>query len=463
LKNIKGKFGMPGWSKFGLLIIMALLGCSQVEPPQENGELVVAVRNSPSYYQVEKDKVTGFDHDLAKLFADDLGLKLRFVVARDPAELSAMVRDGKAHLATSMAVREHADGLRYTTPLRQARQLLIEHADDPPMEGEQDLAGLTVEALAGSPQADLLQSMIDNSARFKLKLKSNSNEIDLLEQIIQRRSELAASDDDQFSIALNFYPDLKIAYVLPNSVSYAWAFPLIEDSTLYDKAQEFLERIRQDGTLERIVDRYFGHLERVSDADVNGFLIRMQTVLPHFRKDFISAQQATGLDWRLLAALAYQESHWNPLATSPTGVRGMMMLTGETADRLHVTNRLDAKQSILAGAKYFADLVDQLPSDIKNPDRIWMGLAAYNLGMGHLNGARAIAKGIKRDPTSWYEMKQVLPLLAREKYYNRLKSGRGRGGEAVIMVENIRTYYDILSRFEPAHNEGPVSPEFRRR
>ncbi|MFA7282478.1 MAG: membrane-bound lytic murein transglycosylase MltF, partial [Sterolibacterium sp.] len=370
---------------------------------------------------------------------------------------------GKAHLATSMAVRNHADGLRYTTPLRQARQLLIEHADDPPIEGEQDLAGLTVEALAGSPQADQLQSMIDNSAMFKLKLRNNSNEIDLLAQISQRRSEIAASDDDQFNIALNFYPDLKIAYVLPNSVSYAWAFPLIEDSTLFDKAQEFLERIRQNGTLARIVDRYFGHLDRVSDADVNGFLIRMQTVLPRFRNDFISAQQATGIDWRLLAALAYQESHWNPLATSPTGVRGMMMLTGETADRLRVTNRLDAKQSILAGGKYLADLIDQLPANINNPDRIWMGLAAYNLGMGHMNGARAIAKGIKRDPTSWYEMKQVLPLLAREKYYNRLKSGRGRGGEAVIMVENIRTYYDILSRFEPPHNEGPVFPEFRRR
>lgn len=454
---------MPRCSKLGLLIVIGLFGCSQVEPPPENGELVVAVRNSPAYYQVEKNRVSGFDHDLAELFADDLGLKLRFVVARDPAELSAMVRDGKAHLATSMAVRNHADGLRYTTPLRQARQLLIEHADDPPIESEQDLAGLTIDALAGSPQADLLQSMIGNAATFKLKLRSDSNDIDLLEQIVQHRSELAASDDDQFAIAMNFYPDLKIAYVLPNNVSYAWAFPLVENSTLYDKAQEFLERIRQDGTLASIVDRYFGHLERVSDADINGFLVRMQTVLPHFRADFISAQRATGLDWRLLAALAYQESHWNPLATSPTGVRGMMMLTGETADRLRVTNRLDAKQSILAGARYFADLIDQLPADIANPDRIWMALAAYNLGMGHMNGARAIAKGIKRDPASWYEMKQVLPLLAREKYYNRLKSGRGRGGEAVIMVENIRTYYDILTRFQPHYTEVPVFPEFKLR
>ncbi|MFA7269388.1 MAG: membrane-bound lytic murein transglycosylase MltF [Sterolibacterium sp.] len=453
---------MPRGLGFGLLLVIALAGCSRIEPPEQRGELVVAVRNMPSYYQVENGKASGFDRDLAELFAEDLGLKLRFLVARNPAELQAMVLDGKAHLATSMAVRGHADGLRYSAPLRQARQLLVEHADDPPIESKDDLAGLTIEALAGSPQADLLQSMNTASPSFKLVLKSNSNEIELLEQVNLRRSEIAASDDDQFSIALNFYPDLKIAYSLPGSVRYAWAFPLVEDGTLFAKAQEFLERIRKNGTLARIIDRYFGHLDRVSDADIADFLYSMQTVLPHFRADFIAAQQLTGLDWRLLAALAYQESHWDPLATSPTGVRGMMMLTGDTADHLRVTNRLDAKQSILAGGKYFADLIEQLPAEIKHPDRIWLALAAYNLGMGHMNGARAIAKGLKRDPDSWYEMKQVLPLLAREKYYRRLKSGRGRGGEAVIMVENIRTYFDILSRFEHPHT-GLLAPEFTSR
>ena len=127
------------------------------------------------------------------------------------------------------------------------------------------------------------------------------------------------------------------------------------------------------------------------------------------------------------------------------------MLTEDTADRLHVDNRLDPKQSILAGAKYLADLIDQLPVAAKEPDRTWLGLAAYNLGQGHLNGARAIALGLKHDPGSWYEMKQVLPLMARPQYYKRLKSGRARGGEAVIMVENVRTFYSILSRFEYAY------------
>ncbi len=445
---------MPRLSNFGLYIILTLAGCARLDPPEQAGELVVAVINNPAYYQIEGDKTSGFDHDLAELFAQQLGVKLRFVVASDPARLQALVSGGKAHFATSSAILANDNGLRYTAPLREARQLLAEHADDPPIESKEDLAGLTIDALAGSQQAEQLQAMNKPSPSFILVSKKNRNEIDLLEQVSLRRSEMAATDELNFNIAQNFYPDIKIAYFLPGNIQYAWAFPENEDRVLFDKAQEFLARIRADGTLARIFDRYFGYIERVGEADVAGFLYRMQTLLPHYRADFIAAQQSTGLDWRLLAALAYQESHWDPTATSPTGVRGMMMLTEDTADHLRVSNRLDPKQSIRAGGKYLAELVDQLPPEIKHPDRLWLALAAYNLGMGHMNGARAIAKGLKRDPDSWYEMKQVLPLLAREKYYNRLKSGRGRGGEAVIMVENIRTYFDILSRYEPAHKAG---------
>jgi membrane-bound lytic murein transglycosylase F len=181
------------------------------------------------------------------------------------------------------------------------------------------------------------------------------------------------------------------------------------------------------------------------------FIERARSILPQYRKMFQAAQASTGIDWRLLAALAYQESQWDPLATSPTGVRGMMMLTEDTADHLRVSNRLDANLSIRAGAQYLSDLRDLLPASVKEPDRLWLALAAYNVGMGHLNGARGIAQGLKANPDSWYEMKKVLPLLARPEYYNRLKSGKARGGEAVIMVENIRIYADILNRYEAPH------------
>ena len=159
--------------------------------------------------------------------------------------------------------------------------------------------------------------------------------------------------------------------------------------------------------------------------------------------------------------MAYQESQWDPAATSFTGVRGMMMLTSDTADRLGVANRLDARESILGGARYLAMLKDDLPAEVPEPDRSWMAAAAYNLGMGHFNGARAIARSLGKDEHAWYDMKAVLPLLSRPKYAARLKSGPARGGEAVVMAENVRSYHDILLRMEPAHAAPLSTPGLR--
>ena len=132
-----------------------------------------------------------------------------------------------------------------------------------------------------------------------------------------------------------------------------------------------------------------------------------------------------------------------------------MMLTEETADRLGVGNRLDVRESILAGARYINILKDLQADDVGEPDRTWLALAAYNIGPGHFNAARTLAKQLGADPTAWYEMKQVLPLLAQPKYYQRLKAGRARGGEAVLLVENIRSYYEILQRNEAPHPTAP--------
>ena len=444
----------------GLLAIIAvpLSGCSsRLDPPEQSGELVVAIRNTPAYFQEDANGSKGFEHDLVAIFARELDVKPRFVVARDNADLMSLLKQGKVHFAAAAPLADE-EGLRYTSPLRETGQVLVQHADTPPLDDLSDLAGRKIEVLRGSPQASMLSALNKFSPPFVLVDQDGMTEIDLLERVSQRKSELAATDTSHFNIAANYFPDLEVAQELDGKVQFAWAFSASDNAALFDKAQAFIGRIRKDGTLARVNDRYFGHIHRINHVGISDFFERIGRLLPHYRRDFISAQEITGIDWRLLAALAYQESAWDPLATSPTGVRGIMMLTEDTADHLHVGNRLDPRQSIRAGAKYLADLIDQVPAEVKEPDRTWLGLAAYNLGQGHLNGARAIALGMKRDPSSWYEMKRILPLLARKEYYNRLKSGRARGGEAVIMVENVRTFYGILSRFEPDYRQDTYAP-----
>jgi membrane-bound lytic murein transglycosylase F len=128
-----------------------------------------------------------------------------------------------------------------------------------------------------------------------------------------------------------------------------------------------------------------------------------------------------------------------------------MMLTEDTADFMKVSNRLDPKQSILAGAKYFWDLKDKFPERIPEPDRTWLALAAYNIGFGHLEDARILAVRKRLNPDSWTDVKKTLPLLTNSKYFSKLKHGYASGGAPVVYVENIRTYYDIMVRFEKSY------------
>ncbi|MBI4989185.1 MAG: transglycosylase SLT domain-containing protein [Rhodocyclales bacterium] len=365
-----------------LLLQLAACGEPPLPPPAQLGKLVVVTREGPATYQVDGNgKASGFEHDLVVLFAQELGVEARFILAHDNAGIARILDKGRAHLAAATLAPADHPALRFSRPIGELKQI----------------------------PAPLDDAFPDEAGDF------------------DGRAVVASS----------------------------WAFPANGDASLPQRVEAFLERLRRDGTLDRLVDRYFGHVHRLSAGDVERFLERMHGVLPHYRRFFIEAQDIHGIDWRLLAALAYQESQWDPLATSWTNVRGMMMLTEDTADRLRVTDRLDARQSTLAGARYLAELREQFPPEVAEPDRTWLALAAYNLGMGHMNGARFIAQLVKRDPNSWYEMKQVLPLLAKPEYYSRLKSGAARGGEAVIMTENIRTYYDILQRYGKAR----VSPQ----
>lgn len=444
-------------SLLAAILLSLLAACSEPPPPHSQlGKLVVVTREGPTTYQVDGNgKASGFEHDLVALFAQELGVEARFVVARDHAEIATMLADGRAHLAAAALAPVESETLRFSRPIRELEQLLVQHEDALPVDTPADLADRTVAVLAGSPQIEALARLQPKPAGMRVIELDGVGEMDLLERVNERSAALAAIDSAHFDIGANFFPGLYPVLDLPGSRPLVWAFPKNGEEDLFRRAEAFIERIRQDGTLARLVDRYFGHIRRLNQQDAARFLDRMQSVLPHYRRHFIEAQDIHGIDWRLLAALAYQESHWDPLATSWTNVRGMMMLTEDTADRLRVTDRLDARQSILAGTRYLVELREQIPPETQEPDRTWLALAAYNLGMGHMNGARFIATLVKRDPNSWYEMKQVLPLLARPEYYSRLKSGAARGGEAVIMTENIRTYYDILRRYEKA----AVSPQ----
>ena len=181
--------------------------------------------------------------------------------------------------------------------------------------------------------------------------------------------------------------------------------------------------------------------------EIRRFYHHIETRLPLYRRQFEEVARAYGTSWMLLAAQAYQESHWDRHAVSPTGVRGLMMLTRDTASSLGIQNRLDPAKSIEGGARYFRTLERRLPGHIGKPDRIWIALAAYNVGMGHIKDARRLARRMGKNPDAWQGLKTVLPLLARKPYYETLQYGYARGWEPVRYVKRIRAYHALLEQY----------------
>ena len=436
-----------------LAIFIAACGERTLPDAYRTGELVVLTRAGASTYSADATiGESGFDYDLVRLFAEEQGLKTRIIVANDDAELFEQLRNNTSHLAAGGQTPRDDARLKNSLPYFESQSILVTHEASLPLSEIDQLAQKTVHVLAGSRQETSLREIGKKIPTLIIISERDKSELDLMENVASRKIDAALIDRAEFAIGDNFYPELQGTLKIGPTLPVVWLFAPGAPPRLVEEANAFLRRMQDNGELNHLKDRYFGHIERLSQADIVRFIDEMRSTLPQFRAQFQEAQISTGIDWRLLAALAYQESQWNPLATSRTGVRGMMMLTEDTADRLGVSNRLDPKESILAGARYLADLRDALPPEVAEPDRLWLALAAYNLGLGHLNAARHIAKTQKANPDSWYEMKTVLPLLAKPRFYSHLKSGKGRGGEAVIMAENIRVYNDILYRHEsPFH------------
>lgn len=420
-------------------------------PTPAQQDLVVLTTTGPLTYNAdETSEASGLEHDLIEAFAKELGVGVDYHITT-PVELPHRMAAGEAHVALGWLDLPGNSGLKATPPILQSRDVLIQHEATLPISEPDELSGKTVHALSGSRQLNTLRNLQKTIPGLKVVEIKDDDIFGLLESVADQEYPLAVIDSTLTDIATQLNPSLQTSLELTDDLPIVWWLGEKPNIELLTRLNAFVEKAQYDGTLAKIEDRYFGHVRRLKQADIVKFLGRTETMLPKLRTDFIAAQSISGIDWRLIAAVAYHESQWESEATSPTGVRGIMMLTEETADRLGVKNRLDPRESILAGARYINILKDLQPDEVREPDRTWLALAAYNIGPGHFNAARTLAKQLGADPAAWYEMKRILPLLAKPKYYQRLKSGRARGGEAVILVENIRSYYDILLRNESAY------------
>lgn len=318
-----------------------------------------------------------------------------------------------------------------------------------------DLSSGLLEVIDGTSHSHLLRGMQTEYPDLSWRANNDVATEELIELVEEGLVDYILADSHEISLQRRFFPELRIAFELGEEKPLRWAVKFSEDKSLLNAIDEFFADIRQDGRLDQLVHRYYSHVAKFNYSDIQTFTIHLKERLPEYEALFRQEAEAYGLDWRLLAAIGYQESLWNPKAKSPTGVRGLMMLTQATAKHVKIDNRLDPAQSIKGGARYFKQVSKKIPQRIQQPDRTWLALASYNVGFGHVEDARKITVGNGGDPDKWIDVKESLPLLGRKKWYKNTKHGYARGWEPVKYVENIRKYYDLLVWNDVKQNGGP--------
>jgi membrane-bound lytic murein transglycosylase F len=424
---------------------------SLLEEVRTLGELRAVTRNGPNTYYTDGDGPSGPEYDLLSGFAKFLGVRLRLVVLDRAADILPAVINGEAHIAAAAltvnrdterlvdfgpAYQQVTEHLVYRDGHRRPRSLL-------------DLRGKRLEVASGTSHVKTLIGAQALHPDLVWTENPTADQIDLLSRVAQGSLDYTLVKSNAFTVYSSYIPEIRVAFNVAEGESLAWAFPKRSDRSLREAAARYFEQIRATGDLARIMDRYYSHMPRVDYVGTHQYMQDVRARLPSYLHLFKAAGERHGVDWRLLAAIGYQESKWDPEAVSPTGVRGLMMLTEETALTFGIEDRTDVAQSIGGAARYLAHILRKLPVQIEEPDRTFFAIAAYNIGYGHLLDARRLTKAKGGDWNRWADLRPSIRLLSTPEYSAQTRHGFARGGETLYFVNSVRNYYNVLRFLNP--------------
>ncbi len=444
--SLRGYLGSEIWAE-APVSSLERPGVPVLERVMTEKTLRVMTQNRPTTFFFGSHGAQGFEYDLAASFADHLGVALDLRTADTVEEIINAVAADEIDVGASgilrVATRERR--VLFSDPYFDVTQQVVCRRGVRLPRSVRDLTRFDVLVADGGAADRRLAQLKQLHPALDWRRTEESDD-QVFEHIDAGSADCTVADSHVVRINRHYFPELVVAFDISRSTPLAWALPPRAHS-LQRAVNRWIKTIEGSGELDELVARNFAHVQSFDYVDIRAFHRRIQKRLPELRPFFEGAANVSKIPWTVLAAQAYQESHWNPNARSPTGVRGLMMLTRVTARELGVDDRLDPEQSILGGARYLANLLARIPADIRGRDRFWFALAAYNVGMGHVHDAQLLARRLGYAPNVWSDVRQVLPLLSQKKYYKDLRHGYARGNEPVRYVEQIATFIDILDRY----------------
>jgi membrane-bound lytic murein transglycosylase F len=412
------------------------------------GELRVVTLNLPTCYYIGPQGPTGLEYDLARKFADELGVRLKIFTVPNQAALQAALASGRADIAAAQISADAAwrQVGQPATAYAQIPQLVIYRQGEPAPTGVPQLHYAKLEVRAGSPQAHVLQKL-KLVAPF-LQWEDTPSKDSPLQDVASGQAGYAVVDARAYGYEHYLYPNVRVAFALPQRRPVQWIVRR-DAPELLRVVDNFFASLRRSGQLHALMRKDSGNATSIHIRQPQLFEVDFIQRLPRYETWFEEAAARYHLDWRLLAAMGFQESRWNPGAISAAGAKGVMMLTADTAQQMGVTNRANARASIFAGAHYFAQVLKMWPDHIPEPDRIWFAVASYNVGFGHVEDARVLAQRLGKNPDSWKQVSRVLPLLTEPRWYLQSEYGYCQGWQPVMYVARVQEFLHLLE-WQPA-------------
>ena len=426
-----------------------LASCRPAPPALEQirarHELRVVTLNLPTCYYLGSQGTEGLEFELAKAFAAKLGVSLSMYPVANERAMQAALASGRADIAAAQltATPEWNHYGKAADPYARIPQLVVYQRESVKPRGTLQLETAKLAVRANSPQERILDQLKRTVAPTLQWVETAPTNADPLEDLDSGNADYAIIDAREFSFAHHLYPDVKVGFSLPTDRPVQWIVRRGADDLL-DGVNLFFQQVRESGRLVRLEQGATGEARSFAYEESREFQTNLNDRLPRYRPLFEQASAESGVDWRLLAAVGYQESKWDPIAASNNGAIGVMMLTSDTAAAMGINDRTNPQQSIFAGARYLAEVREKVPDRIPEPDRTWLTIAAYNVGFGHVEDARVLAQMDGKNPDSWIDVRDELPRLAEARWFTKVKHGYARGWEPVQFVDRVQRYLTLL-------------------
>ncbi|MFA6192429.1 MAG: membrane-bound lytic murein transglycosylase MltF [Sulfurimonas sp.] len=428
-----------------------LSSSSLLDKIKKEGVLNVVLLNAATTYYIGTDGPQGFEYDLLNAYAKHLGVTLKITSANTVKEAIELSKNSDIHITsaalakTEIRKKSFNFGPSYFEVQEQVvcnRSMMGTNKFPRDVEG---LSGLNVTVGDETSYSETIKSLQTDGFDINATYTSEFSTEELLEKVSTHEIDCTIADSNIYSQNLRYFPEIALAFTIGPREQLAWV--LRDDSReLESDMYAWLNNFSQSGAMTELKDHHYGYAMLFDYSATTMLYKQIKSTLPKYKDHFVDAANKNDIPWALLAAISYQESHWNPDAKSMTGVRGLMMLTQNTADVLGVQNRSDPHESVFGGAKYIKQMIKGVPEEVEGENRLKFALAAYNIGMGHILDAQELAKKAGLNQNIWTDLKKVLPLLSQKKYSKTLKYGYARGSEPVKYVDAIYNYKDIIEK-----------------